>query len=325
MKKAFCEKGDERGIALLVVLWAMILLMILAFPFAAAVRVEALSTLSFRQRCENRLLAEAGVERAVMEILYRGKNVGQTVILEGGETIRTDGTDYLHRTGSGTCRFRVTDESGRINLNALTDQSGIVLNSLLRQLGASEEAAAVIVDSILDWKDGDDLRRLNGAESDYYLSLPVPYRAKDANFDSLEELLLVRGVTQELVYGTRERKGLLAYLTLHSPTGGINVNAAPRDILLCIPEMTPELADAILEERKARRLSSADMTAIAGAALKAMEPFLSFEETNVYAIEAAGYGGDERRACIVAATVRVEGPGSFRYLRYKSPAERMLP
>jgi general secretion pathway protein K len=224
--------------------------------------------------------------------------------------------------GPGRLSYRITDEQARLNVNRATPD---LLRRLCTELGLEPGARDAIVDSIQDWRDANEEYRLNGAESDYYLSLPAAYRAKDANFESLEELLLVRGVTQELLYGTREKKGLIAYLTLHSPTGGINVNAAPRDILLCIPEMTPELADAILEERKARRLSSADMTAIAGAALKAMEPFISFEETNVYGIEAAGYRDDERRACTVAATVRVEGPGSFRYLRYKSPAERMLP
>jgi len=60
--------------------------------------------------------------------------------------------------------------------------------------------------SILDWRDPDDLYRMNGAEPDYYQSLKEPYRCKNGNLDSIEELLLVRGVTPELFYGRNGAK-----------------------------------------------------------------------------------------------------------------------
>ena len=53
----------------------------------------------------------------------------------------------------------------------------------------------------MDWRDKDNLHRLNGAEDDYYLSLPQPYKCKNGDFTSIEELLLVRGVTPEIFYG----------------------------------------------------------------------------------------------------------------------------
>jgi general secretion pathway protein K len=63
------------------------------------------------------------------------------------------------------------------------------------------ETIDTVVDSIIDWSDPDDLRRLHGAESEYYLGLRVPYRAKNGWFDSPEEMLLVRGMTAALFYG----------------------------------------------------------------------------------------------------------------------------
>jgi hypothetical protein len=42
---------------------------------------------------------------------------------------------------------------------------------------------------------------LLGAESDYYLSLEQPYRAKNAPFVSPFELLLVKGITRDIFYG----------------------------------------------------------------------------------------------------------------------------
>jgi general secretion pathway protein K len=74
----------------------------------------------------------------------------------------------------------------------------------LTNLGVEGEARDIIVDSILDWRDADDFYRIHGAENDYYQSLKEPYRCKNGNFDSIEELLLVRGITPALFYG---RKG----------------------------------------------------------------------------------------------------------------------
>src|SRR4029450_6218295 len=55
------------------------------------------------------------------------------------------------------------------------------------------------------WRDGNDLHRVHGAESDYYLKLPVPYRARNANIQDEGELLQIRGVTAELYHGPRGR------------------------------------------------------------------------------------------------------------------------
>ncbi len=104
--------------------------------------------------------------------------------------------------------------SGKISLNALTDISGIILKNLLVNQGVSPEDADTIVDSILDWKDADDLHRLHGAESDYYLSLPNPYKAGDVPFETLEVLALVKGVTPEILYGTEKKRGIIHFLTL---------------------------------------------------------------------------------------------------------------
>ncbi len=50
------------------------------------------------------------------------------------------------------------------------------------------------------------------------MSLPNPYKAKNANFDTLEELLLVKGMTSEILYGNKEKKGIIDLLTIYSRT-----------------------------------------------------------------------------------------------------------
>ena len=76
------------------------------------------------------------------------------------------------------------------------------LKRLMTLLNIDPSDGDIIVDSILDWIDPDDLTRLNGAKTDYYMSLSPPYRAKNAPLDRVDELLLIRGVTPELFHGT---------------------------------------------------------------------------------------------------------------------------
>lgn len=97
--------------------------------------------------------------------------------------------------------FGVTDESGKVNLNALMklDPTGQVLYGALIQLPNMTED---IANSIVAWMGGSYGSQNNGALSDYYLGLPSPYRAKGGPLDSIDELLLVKGVTRGLLYGT---------------------------------------------------------------------------------------------------------------------------
>src|SRR5262245_59247373 len=107
--------------------------------------------------------------------------------------------DDPNASGQGF-RFGVIDESGKINLNALLqiDSSGRVAHDMLM---APANMTQEIADAILDWLDPDDEPRANGAENSYYQALSPPYRCKNGPLDSLEELLLVKGVTPGLLFG----------------------------------------------------------------------------------------------------------------------------
>ena len=79
--------------------------------------------------------------------------------------------------------YSISDESGKINLNSLTDASGLILDNLLVNRGVSKEQADTIVSSILDWRDPDEAVRLNGAESDY--TCPCPNRISQRTHPSI--------------------------------------------------------------------------------------------------------------------------------------------
>ncbi|HET6576360.1 MAG TPA: hypothetical protein VFG68_22355, partial [Fimbriiglobus sp.] len=116
-------------------------------------------------------------------------------------------------SGSGESRYQVRygalDESGKLNVNALIaqDPTGQVLYDALLKLPYMTEDVA---DAIVDWVDADDNVRAAGAESAYYQGLPQSYSAKNGPLNSVEELLLVRGVTWQMLFGNdRNRNGRL--------------------------------------------------------------------------------------------------------------------
>jgi type II secretory pathway component PulK len=108
-----------------------------------------------------------------------------------------------------TMRFGLTPESAKLDLNHAEEwQIEQLMTQLLLDLQLDNPQE--YIDAILDWRDEDDEQRDNGAENEYYNTLEPAYNAKNGNFDSVEELLLVKGVTAAVLYGEDvNRNGIL--------------------------------------------------------------------------------------------------------------------
>jgi len=312
---------SRKGIALLMVLWVITMLMALVISFSFLTRTQARSTIFFKEGTQEKFLAEAGVERAVMELYHRQTFRSQAVVVEGNEVVRIDGRQYSGQIGQGRYEFRFLSESGMIDIIKMPDLTGIVLKNLLVNTGTPDEVASVIVDSILDWTDKDNLRRLSGAEDEYYLSLSVPYRAKNRPFDAIEELLLVRGMSADILFGTEERKGVIHYLTIYGTSSKVNINAAPKEVLMALPGLTEDAAKRILDQREAAEFKSVqEIQAITGLNFPILAQYIDMSEADVYTIESVGFQGDSKEGYGIRAVVSV--PGTVpRFLYYKTPSE----
>ncbi len=294
------------------VLWVLAILTVIALSFSFAVRVDNHSTRAFKEELEKEFLAEAGIERGLMELFYRESNKEQNIILEGMEVWRIDGTTYNIQTDNGFFTISITDESGKVDINTTPD---IILRNLLGNLDVEPENIDIIVDSIMDWKDTDDLHRLHGAESDYYMSLSNPYKAKNAPFDTFEELLIVQGVTPEILYGNKDRKGLIDFITVNSGADGININTAQREVLISIPGITPETADKIIDMRQTSDITSLQ-DIVGSESYSISEPYISEEESDTFALVSAGYKSDKKSGFGIKAIVTITDD-SYKYLYYK--------
>jgi general secretion pathway protein K len=235
------EICDERGVALIISLWVIVFLTVIVTEFSASMRAETNITRNFKLESESYYLALAGVEKAKEEIMSPSvvqcldgkgqlyfKNIGEEKEKEKKSQKRED--LILEK---GTYSYVIIDEESKLNLNTATPE---MLKRLLTATGVKGESLDTIVDSIIDWRDPDNLKHLNGAEEDYYRSLQEPYSSKDRNFDTIEELLLVKGMTPEIFYGSSGKedkdsyRGISQFLTARS-SGMININTAPKEVL----------------------------------------------------------------------------------------------
>lgn len=239
----------EAGVALVVTLLVLSLLLAVGAEFAQLTRLDAATAQNFRLALASAHLAEAAYHRAVSEVLpealaHELDTRGQLVF----RRVRSGPAEAPARTdlalGRQRFSYRITDESARISLNRATPD---LLRRLLEEAGVERAARDEIVDSVQDWRDANEAHRLNGAESEYYLARPVPHRSKNADFDAVDELLLVRGVTPAILHGRPEAPGLADHLTV-TGAGTVNVNTAGPTVLRALGFAQAEV-DALIAGR----------------------------------------------------------------------------
>lgn len=244
---------DERGFALVAVLLVLAIVGVLGAEFAYVTRLEASAVRAYKDGITATHLAEAAVAQAIRELAQEWHVV---LADEQGElTFVNRDRIALPRLprrevplGPGQFSYLLRDEEALLNLN--TAQPGRI-EALLDALGVQRGQRDQIVDSIQDWRDPNEEHRLSGAESDdYYLKLPVPYRARNANLESVMELLQIRGVTPELFHGPDGRGGLSEAVTVRS-VGQVNLNTAGPLVLRAMGLSEAEIGTVTLTRREA--------------------------------------------------------------------------
>jgi len=209
--------------ALLMTLWIGVLLAVVGAGFALSMRTGLASTRNFKEDTIAYYEAVAGFEDALV-YLSGDRDAGIDFLdVEGGLMLEEDAEPFeslREIDGFGTVEVTISDESSRIDLNAASRGA---LQTLLVRSGLEEPEAAEIADAILDWRDPDSDQRNDGAEDDDYEG--DGYEAKDGPFSTVEELLLVRGMDEDILYGNPERElsGIYDQLSV-CRGGGINVN-----------------------------------------------------------------------------------------------------
>jgi general secretion pathway protein K len=333
-------KGDS-GIALMLVLWVLALLSIMVFEFCYTMRIEATITKNFKEGERSYYLAQAGINRALIELIKTQSSVkkftgSKDTLVRGEEEDdeEEEGTKewkpreepYTFSFDEGECTVVIRDEGSKINLNWMAQKAKsdrkLLADIVEKSCGLEGEDRDIIVDSIIDWVDKDHNHMMNGAEDEYYESLEDPYESRDGDFVVAEELLLVRGVTEDIFYGrsdpfndgdteTEKRdsfardtfeaedgeggsgiyQGLSELFTVFSASDAlkVNINDAPYGLLMAVPAMTEDIAQRIIELRREEEFENIrDARLMELPNYNQVVPSLTVDPTNYYRIEARG-------------------------------------
>lgn len=227
------EENVRAGSTLIVVLVVVVMLSLGAYTFSELMIVEIEATNIYGRSVQSRELALSGIDLAAAFVgdrsevdqwnSYHNPEQFQNINLLPGEVARSSGyfsvvAPVVTIPEANVIRFGLMNESGKLNLNILAteeveDESEFEdeeisdpIDRMMYIPNMTEDIAA----AILDWIDDDDDTRTYGAESDYYETLESPYSAKNGPLESLDELLLVRDITPEMLYGEdTNRNGIL--------------------------------------------------------------------------------------------------------------------
>jgi general secretion pathway protein K len=231
------QRSTQCGLALVLVLWVLALLTIIAVGLTVTQRTE--STLAANQIATTRFraLAEAGIDWAMLNVL-----APQTGFEDEVEAWVPDGTPRHWTFAGEKLEIRVFNEASRIDLN---NASVDLLKALFAAVQIPQDEASALADAIQDWRDTDDLKSLNGAEDDDYAAAGRSYGAKDDPFDSVEELQLVLGVSQELY------RVVAPALTVSSGQAKVDSELASTLVSAALQGITVEEAELQQEEREA--------------------------------------------------------------------------
>ena len=223
------HEARERGVALIAVLWVGFLLTVVAASLVRDIRVQTQTAHNLLQTAKAEALAEAGIVLAAERLRQKIRD----------RSFRAAGTRWSFALTGGRANVVVQDEGGKIDLNRAPKA---LLKGLLRANGADEDMAAAITDAIADWRDRDNVRRLNGAEDGDYRRAGLRHGAKDRPFERIDETRRVFGMTVELY------RKVAPALTVYSGRRGIDLAVAPKEALRALPGVSNEEVETAMAE-----------------------------------------------------------------------------
>ena len=283
--------GTNRGIALLLVLWALALLGTLALGFSWSMRTEAMAARNGIDETRAWFQARTGVNRAVALLAFQSADNVLAASIAGED-------------GDASYEIRVESESGKVDVNLVGEE---VLLEILKKGGLPEEEAEGVRDAILDWRDEDDVPRPRGAERVEYAQMPEPVAPRNGKIRGIGELMFVKGVTKEFYEAF-----LSKVFTAHGNSARLNFLRAPEIVLRSLPGVSAEAADRIVAGRREEPpISAADLAPMVGKGLltaQALAFITGASASSVYTITATGRAGNDVTR-VVRCLVEVSGSG----------------
>jgi len=314
---------NERGVALILVILMMSIITAVTLMLNKASRSEIGEAANLRDGIRAICLSKSGFHMGEA-LLHEDKNDFDSINEYWAKSdLLSVGSEALFE--SGYFRLSIEDEAGKIPINKLVNGTEyneeikdlLILFLTLPEFDLDEQQVRDLVDSIKDWIDVDDVTTGFGAEDIYYAGLEDPYKCKNAPLDCIEELLMIRGMTENLYYGTENTPGIVNYITLYGK-GVININTAPNRVLRSLSdEMTDEMVsdmDAFRKNEENDLSESSWYKNIPGMTGITIDTGLITVKSNVFRITSTGYVNDMRKK--VCGVIERDG-GTIKRLSWK--------
>jgi general secretion pathway protein K len=313
---------NPAGVALLAVMSAITVLVLVALTFSGSVQLETRTALYRKEATQAYAMATGGVQAALLEIAYPPPSEDKDKPRAWIEGQRLAEVSYAH----GKALIEIVNENGKLDLNAAAPKQ---LRRLFEVRGLEPEDALQLATAVNHWRSpagsDDQLTSQESADLEQYYRA-AGYRPPHNHFTSVEEVLLVRGMSRDILYGaavfTRERQiqsiyGVGKDLTVYSGSSRVNVNYASEEALLSVPGMEPELVRAIVQERNKEPFKSMDDVSnrLAVSLPDQAVGILTTESCAFYSIVSVGQlkGSQVRRS--VKAVVQVLPQGAVEHHR----------
>ncbi len=247
----------QSGMVLVFALWVLGLLTILAVSVAAGIRQKIFMVARLDERSRMNYLLESAIKKTAgyihgqMEIssfeftpavkVNLLNNSGELSSIKLGHD--QAGVGYVAVDGDDTAlRWGVVDEESKINLNKTN--LVVLTNLLMNVLSLKEEDADKLAQALLDWRQYGEGEVTGFYSDEYYTNLQYPYPKKSADYETLDEMLLVQGMTKQIY------DKLINFVTIYGD-GTVNINTASKEVLAAIG-LPDELAEKILTVRRGR-------------------------------------------------------------------------
>ncbi len=223
---------NKRGSILILTLWTLSFLTVMAVFVSYGVRQRATLVKRLDDISSLSMMADGGVRLGMARI--------QSMFEIGMDTVNWDlgkSAPLEMAYEKAVIKYAITDEESKLNINVAGRVE--IERLVMLVLDVSETEAQGIAASIVDWRDADSTLSipLGSAEDRDYENRQYPYGAKDSNFEVIEELLLVNGITPDIY------KRLRPYFTIYGK-GKVNVNTASPMVLIGLG-LSSELATLI--------------------------------------------------------------------------------
>lgn len=222
-------------------MWVLALLSVLALSVTTSQRTSTALMANQLTQARFYALSDAVTELVMLDLLDSGA---------GGETEREpwvpDGQPRSVRLFDTDLLVTLENEGSRLNLNSITpDQLGWLIAQAQPPENTDETLQAQLVDAIIDWRDPDDLTRLNGAEAPDYQAEGLDYGPRNGDFQTVSELRLVLGMTETLYHRIKDA------LTVADTAGVVNQGFATPLVLSVIRRIDLASAEVLVGDPEA--------------------------------------------------------------------------